>query len=134
MDVPVNYSTMPQPIFKLSMPLEPHGNADFKTGAGSEFSSKNVGVMAKKLKLIWNQNCWVFWAIHVQICGFQRFSQYWNFSFSEIFHCFGVIWPNFFFWNLSNIFGWTYVCLLEGWHAQKIGDSVVNLHVWGSKN
>ena len=51
------------------MPLEPHDNSDFKTVAGSEFSSKNVGVMGKKLKLIWNQNCWVFWAIHVKILG-----------------------------------------------------------------
>ena len=51
-DVFVNYSKMPQPIVKLNMPLEPHGNSDFKTGAGSEFSSKNVGVMDKKLKLI----------------------------------------------------------------------------------
>ena len=51
-DVPVNYSKMPQPIIKLNMPLELHGNSDFKTGAGSEFSSKNVGVLDKKLKLI----------------------------------------------------------------------------------
>ena len=40
------------PIFKCSMPLEPHRNADFKTGAGLENPKKNVGVMAKKVKVL----------------------------------------------------------------------------------
>ena len=34
------------------MPLEPHCNVDSKTGAGVVILSKNVGVMAKKLRMI----------------------------------------------------------------------------------
>ena len=70
------------------MALEPYCNVDDKTGAGSEFSSKNVLVMAKKLKLIWNQNAWVFLAILVKIHGFQN---------SEIstFQCYPCIFDNF---------------------------------------
>ena len=48
----LNIFVQTQPTINCSMPLEPHGNADFNTGAGSEFSSKNLGVMAKKPKLI----------------------------------------------------------------------------------
>ena len=47
-----NNSSLPQPIFMFNMPLEPHCNVDFKTGAGIDFLSKNLGVMSKKLKLI----------------------------------------------------------------------------------
>ena len=49
------------------MPLEPHCNIDSKTGAGIEFSIKDVGVMSKKLKLIWYQNRWVFLASKMSI-------------------------------------------------------------------
>ena len=70
---------------------------------------------------------------------FQNWYSKWIFTMLkfQFFNDFPLFWPHltkFFWWNLSYIFAWTYVCLLEGWHAQKIGDSVVNLHVWGSKN
>ena len=47
------------------MPLEPHDNVDFKTGAGIDDWTKNVWLMTKKLNLIWNKNRWVFWAQNV---------------------------------------------------------------------
>ena len=49
------------------MPLEPHDNVDFKTGAGIDDWTKNVWLMTKKLNLIWNKNHWVFWAQNVSI-------------------------------------------------------------------
>ena len=56
-----------QPMVHCNMPLEPHCNSKFKTGAGIEKWTKNAWVMAKKLNLIWNPNRWVFWAFYKSI-------------------------------------------------------------------
>ena len=58
----LNISLQTQPLINYSMPLEPHSNSDFKTGAGIENRTKNAWVMDKKLNLIWNSRRWVFWA------------------------------------------------------------------------
>ena len=63
----LNSSVHTQPMIICSMPLEPHCNSDFKTGAGIQKALKNPWVMAQKLNVIWNPNCWVFWAIHIKI-------------------------------------------------------------------
>ena len=45
-------SVQTQPIFHCNMLLEPHSNVVLKTGAGIENRTKNVLVMAQKLKMI----------------------------------------------------------------------------------
>ena len=55
-------SVQSQPMIHCNMPLEPHHNSKFKTGAGIEKRTKNTWVMAQKLNMIWNSKRWVFWA------------------------------------------------------------------------
>ena len=48
----LNNSVHTQPMTHCNMSLEPHSNSEFK----------NAWAMDKKLNLIWNSRCWVFWA------------------------------------------------------------------------
>ena len=60
-------SGLTQPIVQCNMALEPHCNADFKTGAEFEKRTKNAQVMAKKLNSICIPIRWVFWARIISI-------------------------------------------------------------------
>ena len=84
-------SVQTQPMIHCNMPLEPHRNSDFKTGAGIEKRTKNAWDMAKKPNTIWNPRRWVFWAWNMFIISrMSNFKGYFSLKDALMYTSYGI--------------------------------------------